>query len=184
MEILLVDRLSTTLWTALAKPAKRARPGLVDGQKRRGAGGLHGNARSVQVELVRNARGQVVLVAAEQVTASGLVIPDTAQERPQEAEVIAVGPDEKAVVSEDAVLGGYSAYSEHYAMSKLVAEGVVRFMARELNLPTTIARLDVAYGLHGHGGLPNVLCMLMQGGSAIQTRLFLCPYTLFATSFL
>ena len=30
--------------------------------------------------------------AAEQVTASGLVIPDTAQERPQEAEVIAVGP--------------------------------------------------------------------------------------------
>ena len=31
-------------------------------------------------------------VAAEQVTASGLVIPDTAQERPQEAEVIAVGP--------------------------------------------------------------------------------------------
>ena len=31
-------------------------------------------------------------VAAEQVTASGLVIPDTAQEKPQEAEVIAVGP--------------------------------------------------------------------------------------------
>ena len=35
---------------------------------------------------------------AEQVTASGLVIPDTAKEKPQEAEVIAVGPgrvDEK-----------------------------------------------------------------------------------------
>jgi chaperonin GroES len=31
-------------------------------------------------------------VAAEQVTSSGLVIPDTAQEKPQEAEVIAVGP--------------------------------------------------------------------------------------------
>ncbi len=29
---------------------------------------------------------------AEQVTASGLVIPDTAKEKPQEAEVIAVGP--------------------------------------------------------------------------------------------
>ena len=29
---------------------------------------------------------------AEQVTASGLVIPDTAKERPQEAEVVAVGP--------------------------------------------------------------------------------------------
>jgi chaperonin GroES len=38
--------------------------------------------------------------AAEQVTASGLVIPDTAQEKPQEAEVIAVGPgrvDDKGV---------------------------------------------------------------------------------------
>jgi chaperonin GroES len=31
-------------------------------------------------------------VAAEQITASGLVIPDTAKEKPQEAEVIAVGP--------------------------------------------------------------------------------------------
>jgi chaperonin GroES len=31
-------------------------------------------------------------MAAEQVTASGLVIPDTAQEKPQEAEVVAVGP--------------------------------------------------------------------------------------------
>jgi chaperonin GroES len=31
-------------------------------------------------------------VEAEQVTASGLVIPDTAKEKPQEAEVVAVGP--------------------------------------------------------------------------------------------
>ena len=31
-------------------------------------------------------------MAAEQVTALGLVIPDTAQEKPQEAEVVAVGP--------------------------------------------------------------------------------------------
>jgi len=31
-------------------------------------------------------------IEAEQVTASGLVIPDTAKEKPQEAEVIAVGP--------------------------------------------------------------------------------------------
>lgn len=31
-------------------------------------------------------------VAAEQTTASGLVIPDTAQEKPQEGEVVAVGP--------------------------------------------------------------------------------------------
>lgn len=31
-------------------------------------------------------------IEAEQVTASGLVIPDTAKEKPQEAEVVAVGP--------------------------------------------------------------------------------------------
>ena len=39
-------------------------------------------------------------VEAEQVTASGLVIPDTAKKKPQEAEVIAVGPgrvDDKGV---------------------------------------------------------------------------------------
>ncbi|WP_462418131.1 co-chaperone GroES [Kytococcus sp. Marseille-QA3725] len=34
----------------------------------------------------------VKAVDAQQTTASGLVIPDTAQEKPQEGEVIAVGP--------------------------------------------------------------------------------------------
>ena len=34
----------------------------------------------------------VKTLEAEQTTASGLVIPDTAKEKPQEGEVIAVGP--------------------------------------------------------------------------------------------
>ena len=34
----------------------------------------------------------VQVVEAEQTTASGLVIPDTAKEKPQEGEVLAVGP--------------------------------------------------------------------------------------------
>ena len=34
-------------------------------------------------------------VEAEQTTASGLVIPDTAKEKPQEGEVVAVGPGAK-----------------------------------------------------------------------------------------
>lgn len=34
----------------------------------------------------------IKVVEAEQTTASGLVIPDTAKEKPQEGEVIAVGP--------------------------------------------------------------------------------------------
>lgn len=72
--------------------------------------------------------------------------------------------DPKAVIDETAKLGGYSAYSPHYAMSKLACEGVVRFMARELKLPTVIARLDVAYGMHGHGGVPTALYQMMQAG--------------------
>ena len=35
-------------------------------------------------------------VEAEQTTASGLVIPDTAKEKPQEGEVVAVGPGKMA----------------------------------------------------------------------------------------
>jgi chaperonin GroES len=56
-------------------------------------------------------------VAAEQVTASGLVIPDTAQERPQEAEVIAVGPgrvDDKGVrIPVDVSVGDMVIFSKY-----------------------------------------------------------------------
>jgi chaperonin GroES len=56
-------------------------------------------------------------VAAEQVTASGLVIPDTAQEKPQEAEVIAVGPgrvDDKGVrVPVDVSVGDMVIFSKY-----------------------------------------------------------------------
>ncbi|MEN9954933.1 MAG: hypothetical protein RLZZ41_597 [Actinomycetota bacterium] len=55
--------------------------------------------------------------AAEQVTASGLVIPDTAQERPQEAEVIAVGPgrvDDKGVrIPVDVSVGDMVIFSKY-----------------------------------------------------------------------
>lgn len=78
-------------------------------------------------------------------------------------------PDPRAVIDESATLGGYSAYSPHYAMSKLAAEAIVRFQARDLGLPTVIARLDVAYGLCGHGGAPTMLYQMMRGG-ATYTR--------------
>ena len=55
--------------------------------------------------------------AAEQVTASGLVIPDTAQEKPQEAEVIAVGPgrvDDKGVrIAVDVSVGDMVIFSKY-----------------------------------------------------------------------
>lgn len=72
--------------------------------------------------------------------------------------------DPKEAINEDAQLGGYANYSPHYAMSKQSTEAVVRFAARLFNLPTIIARLDVAYGTRGHGGAPLALIEFMKHG--------------------
>ena len=54
---------------------------------------------------------------AEQVTASGLVIPDTAKEKPQEGKVLAVGPgrfdDKGARVPVDVQVGDGVLYSKY-----------------------------------------------------------------------
>jgi chaperonin GroES len=54
---------------------------------------------------------------AEQVTASGLVIPDTAKEKPQEAEVVAVGPgrfsDEGDHIPVDVKVGDMVVFSKY-----------------------------------------------------------------------
>jgi len=56
-------------------------------------------------------------VDAEQTTASGLVIPDTAKEKPQEGEVLAVGPgridDNGNRVPLDVVVGDRVIYSKY-----------------------------------------------------------------------
>ena len=46
---------------------------------------------SVSIKPIED-RLVIKVVEAEQTTASGLVIPDTAKEKPQEGEVLAVGP--------------------------------------------------------------------------------------------
>jgi nucleoside-diphosphate-sugar epimerase len=78
--------------------------------------------------------------------------------------IYSLAEDAMKPVTESDALGGYSAYSPHYAMSKQVTEGVVRFQARVLQLPTIIARLDVAYGTCGHGGAPMALVEFMKHG--------------------
>lgn len=78
--------------------------------------------------------------------------------------IYSLADDPKKAVTESEALGGYSSYSPHYAMSKQVTEGVVRFQARVLQLPTIIARLDVAYGTCGHGGAPMALVEFMKHG--------------------
>ena len=60
----------------------------------------------------------VKALEAEQTTASGLVIPDTAKEKPQEGEVIAVGPgrfneDGDARVPVDVSVGDKVIYSKY-----------------------------------------------------------------------
>jgi nucleoside-diphosphate-sugar epimerase len=71
-------------------------------------------------------------------------------------------------ITETDTLGGFSTYSPHYAMSKLASEGIARFQARRLELPTIITRLDVAYGTRGHGGLPIILYEFMKNGMAYR----------------
>jgi len=59
----------------------------------------------------------VQVVEAEQTTASGLVIPDTAKEKPQEGKVLAVGPgrfdDKGARVPVDVQVGDVVLYSKY-----------------------------------------------------------------------
>jgi nucleoside-diphosphate-sugar epimerase len=52
-----------------------------------------------------------------------------------------------------------------YSISKIAGEVVARTMARVLDLPTTIARLNVPYG--DNGGWPHFQLELMLGGMAI-----------------
>ncbi len=64
-------------------------------------------------------------------------------------------------------LGCHPAYAPSYSISKVATEAVVRTLARQLALPTIICRLGMAYGLHGHGGVPTMLFRAMQAGETI-----------------
>ncbi len=52
-----------------------------------------------------------------------------------------------------------------YSLAKIAAEAVVRFAARQWELPTTIARLGVPYG--AQGGWPWYHLMMMRSGASI-----------------
>jgi nucleoside-diphosphate-sugar epimerase len=62
-------------------------------------------------------------------------------------------PDGAYRYHENSLLGDNRApYSPCYGISKIAQEGVARTLARTLNLPTTIARMNVSYS--SNGGLP------------------------------
>lgn len=71
-------------------------------------------------------------------------------------------------LSETDPLGGSTPWLPTYPVSKLATEGVVRAFAATLGLPAVIARLNVAYGPYGHGGMPILLFRRMLSGAPIE----------------
>ncbi|MFD5700246.1 NAD-dependent epimerase/dehydratase family protein [Streptomyces lasiicapitis] len=61
-------------------------------------------------------------------------------------------------------LGGAAPWLPTYPVAKLSAEGVVRGLAEARALPSVIARLNIAYGPYGHGGVPMILFNEMREG--------------------
>lgn len=72
-------------------------------------------------------------------------------------------------VLEDAPLGsGYQPFAPTYSVSKIAQEAVARTAARTYDLPTIIARMNVAYG--DNGGFPAMLLDAILAGQPIAMR--------------
>jgi UDP-glucuronate 4-epimerase len=65
-------------------------------------------------------------------------------------------------------LGSHPVYAPSYSTGKVSTEAVVRTMARIYNIPTIIARLGMAYGKSGHGGVPVMVFKRMAAGEEIR----------------
>lgn len=76
-------------------------------------------------------------------------------------------PDPWHAYHEGDALGAETPFSPTYSIGKVATEAVVRTLARQLGLPTTIARLNMAYGTSGHGGLPAVFCEMIRNGRPV-----------------
>lgn len=64
-------------------------------------------------------------------------------------------------------LGGTATYASSYPVSKIATEGTVRAVARMLEIPTTIARMNIGYGAASHGGVPVMFFSLMRKGKPV-----------------
>jgi len=78
----------------------------------------------------------------EEVTVGGIVLPDTVQERPQEGEVVAVGPgrisDEGKRIELEVAVGDTVVYSK-YAGTEVKEEGQEYLLLRENDLLAKIS---------------------------------------------
>jgi UDP-glucuronate 4-epimerase len=70
--------------------------------------------------------------------------------------------------TETDALGGQSLWIPTYPICKIASEGAVRALTTALSLPTTIARLNAAYGPYGHGGVPILFLRRILAGQPIE----------------
>ncbi|WP_171059787.1 NAD-dependent epimerase/dehydratase family protein [Streptomyces montanus] len=68
-------------------------------------------------------------------------------------------------------LDGKADWLPAYPVVKIAAEGTVRAYAQTLGLPTTIARMNIAYGPGGYGGVPMLYFRRMLAGEPIPVPL-------------
>ena len=64
-------------------------------------------------------------------------------------------------------LGGLASYMPSYPVAKIASEGVVHAASAMLNLPSTIARMNIGYGMSSHGGVPVMYCQQILAGQPI-----------------
>ncbi|WP_369390569.1 NAD-dependent epimerase/dehydratase family protein [Streptomyces sp. CG1] len=69
--------------------------------------------------------------------------------------------------TEDDPVDGVADWLPAYPVGKIATEGAVRAFAQVLQLPTTIARLNIAYGPGGYGGVPMLYFKRMLAGEPI-----------------
>jgi len=71
----------------------------------------------------------------------------------------------RPIVESDPLGGSHQPYSPTYCISKIGEEAVARFAATAYELPTTIARMNAAYG--DNGGLPAILLGMILAGQPV-----------------
>ena len=72
------------------------------------------------------------------------------------------------VVETDPLGDNHRAMMPSYSICKIAAEAVVRFSAKQWNLPTTIARFSVPYG--SNGGWPWFHLLMMKAGQPVPVH--------------
>ena len=116
------------------------------------------NPSSFEQGMLDNPQGTAMLMAHCRKAKSFLHISTTG--------VYGPNADKNHNYTETDITGG-SAMQNHYEGTKLAAEGAAWAMAKHLNLPTTVARLGIQYGIYKDGGMLGIFLKLLLAGQPI-----------------